>query len=322
VNLEPSLDAEPLELYASGHVVAYNTNLGKRRGFFGEFLYDLPKVIKVRAVTPDGDPLPLAKMTFYQERDGAFQDDRPVFILTADEDGVVTLPDQPTLEDAPFTTETGHTLRPNPFGRINVVGANGAFMVKVEAFGQADWQFIKIHELNCAYWRGNRDSFTYDLLVRIAPCEISKTNAALAMKARDSRGEAEAENASCICDGDPENRWFADNKKGLFIELDLGESKPVAGLDLVQRGDHRSFWRSFVIEISPTGEFAGEQATLATEPNWQWTVGHRRDVDPDDFELWTVHYRGRPVEGRYLRLTSLEDWGGSLSEIEVFPAKK
>lgn len=319
---EPALDAEPLELYSSEDVGALNTGLGYRRGFFGEFMYDLPERIFLRFVNPAGDPIPGAKITIYQERDGAFFDDPPVMELETNQEGVVLLPDQPTLEDAPFTVATGHTLRPNPWGRINVVGANGVFMIRVEADGQTDWQFVKIHELNLAYWRGNRDSFVYDVRVRIAPAQIDYSrNLAVGASARDSRGSGEGGNAARAIDGDLSTHWFGNNQLGSYLEVELPEAQPIAEVRLRMNGQAGDFWRAFKIELSPAGEFAGEQELFATEPNWQWTVGHKRDVEPKNYDLWTVFYRNRAIQAHFLRITCLREWGARLSELEVYPAQ-
>ncbi|HOM71627.1 MAG TPA: CARDB domain-containing protein [Armatimonadota bacterium] len=321
VNLEPSLDAEPYDLYASIDIGAFNTALGKRRGFFGEYMYDLPEKIVLRFVDAAGNPIPDADIRIFQERGGSFPNDPPTFTGKTDKNGLFPLPDQPTLEDKPFTTLTGHTLRPNPWGRICVVGGNGVFMIECSAYGQKEWQFAKIHEFNVARWLGNEGLFSYDVKMNIAPARIAESNLALGKAATDSRGPAESENASKVCDGDLSTRWFSGNKAGDWIQIDLGREIDVAEIRMIQNGRAGDFWQQFRIDtaLSPDEfeKLPPFDRAFAVEPSWGWTVGHKRDIDPSNFEIHTVYYRNKPKKARYIRITNLKDWGGTMSEIEV-----
>jgi len=212
-------------------------------------------------------------------------------------------------------------LRPNPWGRICVVGGNGVFMIECSAYGQKEWQFAKIHEFNVARWLGNEGLFSYDVKMNIAPARIAESNLALGKAATDSRGPAESENASKVCDGDLSTRWFSGNKAGDWIQIDLGREIDVAEIRMIQNGRAGDFWQQFRIDtaLSPDEfeKLPPFDRAFAVEPSWGWTVGHKRDIDPSNFEIHTVYYRNKPKKARYIRITNLKDWGGTMSEIEV-----
>ncbi len=57
-----------------------------------------------------------------------------------------------------YTTATGCTLRPNPFGYPDVVGRNGLFLVRAQSAGKWYYGFVTIGPFVCEYARGHRDS--------------------------------------------------------------------------------------------------------------------------------------------------------------------
>ncbi|HOK52873.1 MAG TPA: CARDB domain-containing protein [Armatimonadota bacterium] len=152
--------------YSDHTAYALNSHLHKRRGFYGEYLYDVPQVCKVRVVDAYYRPLQNAVLAFYQDKNREFNSP-PTFTLTTDNGGYATLPNRTCYGS--ITTATGHTLRENPWGLINVVGSNGVFLVKIETAGQTDYQFLEILPFNIAYWSGFTDSYTYDLQANIIP---------------------------------------------------------------------------------------------------------------------------------------------------------
>lgn len=319
-NLEPSFDPEePYDLYSSNSIGAYNSNLGSRRGFFGEYMYDLPERIVLRIVGADGRPIPNAALRIYQQRSGRFENDPPVFTGTTDAEGLFPLPNRPTGEPGPVKVATGHVFRDSPWGRLDVVGGNGVFLINAQANGQSEWQFAKLHEFNVAFWLGNKGVFTYDVRMQMAPCRIAPQNLAKGATVTDSRGDAEKDNAARLTDGDLNTRWFGGSKAGDWVQLDLGRTVDVAEIRLIQNGRAGDFWQQFRIFVAddPAGFLTAKAKAVASEPNWQWAAGHRRDVDPQNHDVWTVTYRCAPTRGRYIRITSLKDWGGTLSEVEV-----
>lgn len=145
---------------------AFNNNLHKRRGYFGEYLYDLPKTCKVKVVDAYGRPMANADLRFYQDRYKEINDP-PTFLGTTDSKGVFTLPNRSCYGE--ITTATGHKLHDNPWGVINVVGLNGIFNVAISANSQVDYQYMELAPFNIAYNEGNKDSWTYTLQTSIIP---------------------------------------------------------------------------------------------------------------------------------------------------------
>jgi hypothetical protein len=318
-DFDASFDDDTYDLYSSNSIGAFNSNLGYRRGFFGEYMYDLPQRIILRIVGADGKPVPNAAVRVYQQRGGRFYNDPPVFTGVTDADGLFPLPNRPTGEPWPVKVATGHVFRDSPWGRLDVVGGNGVFLVNAQANGQSEWQFAKLHEFNVAYWLGARGTYTCDVKMQMAPCRIAPENLAKGATVTDSRGDIEKENAARLADGDLGTRWFGGGRAGDWVQIDLGKTMDIAEIRLIQNGRAGDFWRRFRIEVASRPEQFGTPAarTVALEPDWQWAAAHRRDVNPTNFDLWTVTYRCAPTPGRYLRVISLKDWGGTLSEMEV-----
>jgi photosystem II stability/assembly factor-like uncharacterized protein len=145
---------------------AFNNNLHKRRGYFGEYLYDLPKTCKVRILDAYGRPIPNADLKFYQDKYKEFNDP-PTFTGKTDSKGCFTMPNRTCFGET--TTATGHKLRDNPWGLINVVGFNGIFYIAVTVNSQTDYQFVEIAPFNIAYNAGHKDSWTYEMQTCIIP---------------------------------------------------------------------------------------------------------------------------------------------------------
>ena len=126
------------------------TNTGHRRGFYGEYLYDTPADTVVRIVDQDRETLPNVTLRFYQKElkeEGEVVDAVPEFVLSTDESGRAVLPNRGI---AGIVTETGHQLRPNPFGAIDVAGINGIFVIEME--GECtNYEWLTVVELNLAY---------------------------------------------------------------------------------------------------------------------------------------------------------------------------
>lgn len=131
--------------------MALSRNTGYRRGYFGEYLYDLPAQIRVQVLDRRGRPVSGATVTAYQTERNVVGPN-PVFAGPTDAFGVFLLPNRPVSPT--LTTATGHTLRPNPFGRIDVVGRNGQMLLRVALDDQEFFAWLTLTELNKAAWRG------------------------------------------------------------------------------------------------------------------------------------------------------------------------
>ncbi len=131
-------------------------NTGYRRGFYGDYLYDTPGRTVLRVVDPDGGTLPDVALRLYQleTRIGDHVVDAvPEIVLITDGSGLAILPNRGITG---IVTETGHQLRPNPFGVIDVVGNNGIFLIEMD--GQCiNYHWLTIVDLNLLYWKGSTD---------------------------------------------------------------------------------------------------------------------------------------------------------------------
>lgn len=149
--------------YYSDHTAyAFNSNLHKRRGYFGEFLYDLPQTCRIRLVDAYFNPIPNATINFIQDIGRkVYYNNGMSFTGTTDAAGYYTLPNRSCFGTP--TTATGHVPHDNPWGLINVVGANGLFFCEITVNGQTDYQYIELLPFNMAFAAGQKDTYTYDL---------------------------------------------------------------------------------------------------------------------------------------------------------------
>lgn len=150
-------------------VAGLNATYGKRRGYFGEYLYCVPQENTV-TLSIDGTPLPAGtEVSIYQKKwdEGKEVDtagngtlpNAPIATCTADAAGALRLPNRPVRRE--FTTETGCTLRPNPFGHIDVVGRNGLLMFRAQLDSRWYYAFVDIGLFNVEFARGSTQSATY-----------------------------------------------------------------------------------------------------------------------------------------------------------------
>lgn len=309
-------------LYSAHSVMGFNANTPYRNGFYGEWQYDLPGSISVRLLAADGSPLAGAKVKIWQFSDLKITDDNVVADgLVADADGVLKLPDQDSLEPADYTTLTGHTmLKKNPFGRIDVVGSNTVLMLSVEGFEQKDYRFLRVADLNRAFWRGHKDHYTHDVITRIAPAVVDWT--ANLAEGRPVTSPLNPAEAGRLTDGDPRTHWTAPNAPaGSWVRVDLGQPRNVAALRLVQNASYGQFFPRFRIEASddPAFRVGVVELNRQSPTSFAKSMADDRDISAEDPDVRWVTWGARPVLARYVRITSLEDAGGvSLSELQVF----
>lgn len=156
--------------YSDMTIAGYEATYAHRRGYFGEYLWNVPDR-NTAQLTVDGEPLRNAEVVVYQKKwdEGRGRDstgngtipDAPVMTGTTDDDGRFEFQNRPVLEE--YTTATGCTLKPNPFGYIDVVGRNGLLMLCAKANGSAYYAFMDIGLFNVEYARGHIDHGNYTL---------------------------------------------------------------------------------------------------------------------------------------------------------------
>ena len=146
------------------------TNTGYRRGYYGEYLYDTPEKTSLRIVDKDGNALSGVTLRFYQlepRESGHFVDTEAEFVVSTDESGAAVLPNRGITG---IVTETGHQLKPNPFGVIDVLGSNGIFLIEMEG-PCISYEWLTIVELNLAYWEGHTGEAAFTKTMRCSPGE-------------------------------------------------------------------------------------------------------------------------------------------------------
>jgi hypothetical protein len=146
--------------YFESHTAAgMNSHYNHRRGYYGEYLFDTPVNNYLKILDSQGNPLVGAQVALYQkDAITEYFDNTPEITGTTNGQGIISLPNRPVKG---VTTATGHTLKNNPFGQINVVGTNGTMFVKVTKGAQESYRWLLLHDLNLAYWSGKTDSATY-----------------------------------------------------------------------------------------------------------------------------------------------------------------
>ena len=144
------------------------SNFGHRRGYYGEYLFDTPSRTLLKVVDDNAQALKNVEVRFYQfevEARGQFTDAVPEFAVTTADDGTAVLPNRGITG---LVTETGHQLRPNPFGMISVVGLNGIFLLEME--GECiNYQWLSVVDLNLAFWSGQTEEAVIEKVLKCPP---------------------------------------------------------------------------------------------------------------------------------------------------------
>lgn len=160
-------------LYSSHSAVGLATHQGFRRGFYGEYQYDLPQQTYLRLLDSQGQPVSEAQVELYQRTgpwDWAWElvlDNTPEISGLTDSTGRLPLTNRSAQGGT--TTATGHTLRDNPFGVVDVVGKQNRFLVKLSRDTHEEFVWLDITAFNLAYWQGHTISHTFTLATHFPP---------------------------------------------------------------------------------------------------------------------------------------------------------
>ncbi len=142
--------------YADVDVAGLNFTKGLRRGYYGEYMFCIPEK-NTLVVSIGGKPLANAEIRIYQkDMDTGNIDGPPVFEGKTDANGHYPLANRPVPYE--YTTATGCSLRPNPFGYPDVVGRNGLFLIRTQIEGKFFYGFIDIGHFVVEYARGQKDA--------------------------------------------------------------------------------------------------------------------------------------------------------------------
>jgi len=158
-------------------------------GYYGQYMYCIPRQMRLRVLDYNNQPLSGATVTMYQmvERPGVGK----VITQQAKAQGVTNAAGEWTLPNVPINpslvppTHGGDLLHDNPFGYLAVVGTNGLLHFKIEYDEFVDYAWLDITEANIAYWQGQSDLATFERRVAIGggtqfypPADLAELNAA------------------------------------------------------------------------------------------------------------------------------------------------
>ncbi|MBN1351130.1 T9SS type A sorting domain-containing protein, partial [candidate division KSB1 bacterium] len=142
---------------------ALRRNTGKRRGYFGEYLADIPKRNSLLVQRKDGTPVQFAEIRVYQKQDGQIPDLAKFTGLT-DSTGRFEFP-----RNADSAYYGGLRVK-NPFSTIHssdphVVATNATLFIRVAKGDSVGYAFMDICGFNVAFWSGDSISATYPLTI-------------------------------------------------------------------------------------------------------------------------------------------------------------
>ena len=149
--------------YSPSNVQAFNVTKGKRRGYFGEYLYCVPDECGVKILDENGKALADAEIKMYQTSQRIIDDVQEQEGKT-DAKGVFMLKNRPADH---VITETGCEQKDNPFGPIHVVGFNNVFLVVTKKDGVERYAFITVYDYNFAWMSGFKKKAIIPLTVRV-----------------------------------------------------------------------------------------------------------------------------------------------------------
>jgi hypothetical protein len=308
-------------LFSSHTAHALNLHRRFRRGYYGEYLWDIPRNNTLVFTDAYGRPLPNAQVAVFQKsRETETISNIPVMTGLTDAEGRFTLRNRPVPKVV--RTDTGHFLNPNPFGNVSVVGENGLFLIRLRSGQGEDWRWMDLTEFNLAYWSGSTENATYPMRSFLTPgLRVGTANRALNRPARASVMSAQARTATDGNDatgGDVPHWAPSPSPAGTWWQVDLGDVYNVGQVDVFGGvwNPHDWFGR-FRIQVSETGLFRGEQRTVHRETNWDRSRGWLEPGALGHGHWMSYHFR--PVPARYVRLVAdVEQPWVRLQEVKVF----
>jgi hypothetical protein len=161
-------------IYEEHSALALNANKGYRRGYYGEYLYDVPEHTYLRVLDNRGAPASNVMVRLYQAGPGhgsfpVIIDNAPEIVGVTDANGLFLLPNRPV--GLSVTTRTGHILRDNPFGIIDVVGEKDEFVIELTKGVHQEYGWLEITQFNLAVWRGGGANATLDIPSYVPPVD-------------------------------------------------------------------------------------------------------------------------------------------------------
>ena len=163
----------PLNKISEHTAMALEIQKGRPRGYFGDYLWPMPKTVYIKVLDSQGNPVVDADVKVYQTLKAghahrkASLDTEPKTEGRTDSSRRIALKNYPVPEVEP--SFQGFTMKPNPFGRVNNHGQESTMFIVISAGGQTEYRWLPITTLNLAYWQGNEDEYTVTYRTKIQP---------------------------------------------------------------------------------------------------------------------------------------------------------
>lgn len=304
------------KLFTPYSVQALNSNFGYRRGYYADYLFDIPSINVLRIKDTVGNTLSDAQIRIWQSQGRMIKGD-PILTKQTDSNGELVLPKQ-KVEGGTILTATNHILEDNPFGKVNVNGGNGMFLIETTSNGQKDYQSLSVQDFNLQYWQGNSYLNIMDLPTSIyhGDNEIN-----LVLNKPTYTNTAFQNTSFKAVDGDKTGKngyWQIDDAhKGDYLIIDLQKSYPLTKIVVWGETTLPAYWfGKFTISISDTEDFKNEEI-VAYENDWYETI--RKGKPQYLGEAFWV-YPLKAAEGRYVKFTFGREYQQlvTVQEIEIF----
>ncbi|MBN1660406.1 MAG: hypothetical protein JXA93_18550 [Anaerolineae bacterium] len=169
-DIDPHTDPH---LYSSHSAGGISSTKGYRRGYYGEYQFDIPEENYLLVLDNQGNPAGNVQVSLYQRTGPANWmgeldiDNTPEITGTTGPDGRVLLANRPA--GGGTTTRTGHVLRDNPLGVVDVVGNKNIFLLKLIQGDHEEFTWLDITTFNLAFWAGDTLSHTLVISAHVPP---------------------------------------------------------------------------------------------------------------------------------------------------------
>lgn len=309
-----TLTIEPTSLLCSTEVAALNTALGKRGKAREGALWDLPSTVILRAVDMTGKPLDGAELSFFQIDNGKMPDSPTQTILTK-EGGTVILENRDAKDDG--DKDASHHLKRNPFGQLRADGSNGTILIRALINGEVEWGWLKAWQLADSFHRGNLAAAIIDVRFNAPGGLLDRTtNLAKGRLVTDLAGSLPAK-LIALTDEDAATEVKIGDKKGDWVEIDLGRDRPIGEVRLLFKNPQMP--TKFDIQCYATGQQAPETEAWVKDLDFTWTRINHGIADKNG--VLGVPYRGPVARARYIRIVNRSGGPGTIGDVQVVPLK-
>ncbi len=290
---------DPGEALSATDVRALNSNLGRRRGYIGDYFYDAPGSVLLTLTDMSGKRIANTDVTVYQMKNGSFAGTSPIAQIKTGEQGSLILPKREVLATPGFYFATGHTPTANPFGRIDPDFRNGALLFKATVNGVTETGVLKLWQVLDSAARIRRPVALLTLKMNVPSVPLEGGNAA----------QGKTCNLPSATDGDPGTATSPLD----VVEIDLGQDRAIGEVSVVTQGSGQ--W-AFDIMVYGSGEKPESARLYAREGDLAWSRLCRSESDG-----W-IAYRSLPQKARFIRIVSKRPAEGvKLAEVLVRVAK-